>query len=251
MPSITEQIQTLVEQGSTEEALETLANWLRTEQSLALNEVILLRSRYEQVQRELGLDLISPEDAARSYNQISFSLLNLLQSVEKGTPTAIPIAAQNSNRNLKFAIVAGAVVLAVIAFFFINRLGSSGRETSISKATALKFPQGKEVSLTMNSSTATYTILEAKTEPYKPENQKITLKIRCFLKGRYDINFWESDFRLVANELPYPAQGGLNELVQSDSFKDGEVYFLIPKDLRKADLRIKFYEEYTVLPVQW
>lgn len=88
MPSITDDVKKLVEQGITEAALETLANWLRTEQSLALNEVIFLRSRYEQV-------------------------------------------------------------------------------------------------------------------------------------------------------------------VQGDSFKDGEVYFLIPKDLRKADLRIKFYEEYTVLPVQW
>ncbi|MFN7119077.1 MAG: hypothetical protein ACK4TA_19925, partial [Saprospiraceae bacterium] len=84
-----------------------------------------------------------------------------------------------------------------------------------------------------------------------PENQKITIKIRCYLKGRYDMNFWESDFRLIANALPYAAQGGLNEIVAGDSFKDGEVYFLIPKDLRKADLSIKFYDQSTTLPLQW
>ena len=65
------------------------------------------------------------------------------------------------------------------------------------------------------------------------------------------MNFWESDFRLLANDLPYAAQGGLNELVSGDSFKDGEMYFLIPKDLNKADLKIKFYDQYTILPLQW
>lgn len=255
MPSITEQVQKLVEQGSTEAALETFANWLRTEQSFALNEVILLRSRYEQVEREVGLDLISEEDAARSYSQINYALLNLVQNVEKNQSG---FAEVKTPPNRKGWLIAGAgALLIIVLLMFVLKVLLPSRELpnsnpNITAAPSnFQFPQGKEASLSVNESTATYTLLEAKAEPYNPEIQKITIKIRCFLKGKYDMNFWDSDFRLIANELPYAAQGGLNEVVAGDSFKDGEVYFLIPKDLRKADLRIKYYDQYTVLPLQW
>lgn len=253
MPPITEQIQTLIEQGNTEQALETLANWLRTEQSLALNEVILLRSRYEQVERELGLNLISAEEAARSYSQINFSLLNLVQNVKSGTPTPTIIAPAKKQNLLPFIIVGLSLLSLVLVFIFY---GTSSRiapsdATPVKEEGVIEFPQGNEVSLTTMGSTATYTILTSKAEPYNPENQKITLTIRCFLKGVYDMNFWSADFRLIANELPYAALGNLSKVVAGDSFKDGELYFLIPKDLRKGDLKINFYEEYTVLPLTW
>lgn len=247
MPEITNEIQKLIEQGQTEQALEALANWLRTQHTTALNEVILLRSRYEQAEKELSLNLISPEEAARTYSQINYALLNLLQNLDKPAPfTPSP-----TNRRGWLIAGAGAVLLLVLIMFVLKILYPSREISNSNQDHDMTFPQGNKVSLTVNESTATYTLLEGKAESYNPENQKITLKIRCYLQGKYDMNFWESDFRLIAKELPYAAQGGLNEVVSGDSFKDGEVYFLIPRDLRSADLRINFYDQYTLVPMKW
>lgn len=256
MPEITEKIQKLIEEGQTEKALESLTDWIRTQQTSALNEVILLRSRYEQVERDLGLNLISPAEAARSFSQINYALLNLLQNLKKPAPFIVPAP----NRRGWLIAGAGAVLLLVLMMFVLkilypskNLIKSVQNQSVVNRknSTAIQFPQGSEASLNILNQTATYTLLEGKAEYYNAENQKITLKIRCFLKGRYDMNFWESDFRLLVNALPYAAQGGLNEVVEGDSFKDGEIYFLIPNDLRKADLSIKFYDQNTTLPLQW
>lgn len=259
MLGITEQVQKLIEEGSTEEALETFANWLRTEQSYALNEVILLRSRYEQVEKELGLDLISSEDATRAYSQINYALLNLVQNVNTGKPDVNKQVVPN--RRGWLIAGAGALLILVLLMFVLKVLfpsrvlpdtSQSEKTETVQKGTALQFPQGKEVALTSMGTQVTFTVITGRTEPYNPENQKITLKIRCFLhEGRGGMNFWESSFRLLVNEMPYAAQGGLNEVVENESFKDGEVYFLIPTAVRKADLKITFYEEYTVVPLQW
>ncbi|MFN7120022.1 MAG: hypothetical protein ACK4TA_24725, partial [Saprospiraceae bacterium] len=113
MPEITKQIQELIEQGETEKALEMLAEWLRTAQASTLNEVILLRSRYEQAQRELGLNLISPEEAARTYSQINFALLNILQNLDKPAAFVAPA----TNRRGWLIAGAGAVLLLVLIMF--------------------------------------------------------------------------------------------------------------------------------------
>ncbi len=257
MPAIKEQIQKLVIESKTEEALETLIAWIKTRQSNELNEAILLRSRYEQAERDLGMNLISPEDAARVFSQINFSLLNLADNLEKKT---VEIRAFPAGRRGWLIALSGALLI-LIFIIFVSQMLLPGRKftdaaprenTAAARDQAnIDFPEGKEVSLTILGSTATYTFLSGKSDPYNPDNQKVTFKIRCFLKGRYAMNFWESDFRLIANDLPYAAQGGLNEVVEGDSFKDGEIYFLIPKELRKADVRIQFYDQYTVIPIAW
>lgn len=258
MPEITDQIQHLIEQGQTEQALETLASWLRTQQTSALNEVILLRARYEEVQRDLGMNLISPEEAARSYSQINFALLNLLQNIKNPIPQA---AATTPNRRGWLIAGAGALLLLVLIMFVFKilfpsrELSNSTTEdvkSNVTSASNIHFPNGKEATLQELDTKVTYTVLEGRAEPYNPENQKITLTIRCFLgKGIGGMNFWESSFRLIVKDLPYAAQGGLNELVENESYKDGEVYFLIPKDARAADLKMTFLDQYTTLPLQW
>jgi hypothetical protein len=251
MLSITEQVQNLVQQGNTEQALETFANWLRTEQSPALNEVILLRSRYEKVQQEQGLDLISSEDAARAYNQINFSLLNLVQSVQRSTAPAPSV--QQSNSPMRWIVLAGVVLLIAVVLIAMNFfVPVKSSESQATQTSTLRLPQGNKVSLTSVGTTVTYTVLEARTEPYNAENQKVTVKIRALLgKGIGGMNFWESSFRLFVNDLPYAAQGELNELVENESFKDGEVYFLIPTDARQAVLKFKFLDQSSELPVTW
>ncbi len=269
MPEITEQIHKLIEGGQTEQALETLANWLRTQQTTSLNEVILLRSRYEQVERDLGLNLISAAEAARSFSQINYALLNLLQNINNPvitTPTS-------TKRSGWLIAGAGAVLLLVLIMFVFKvlfpsrELSTIGESAQISeketterlhpavtnkKVAMIQFPQGQKVSLVVVDTKVTYTVLEGQVEPYNVENQKLNLKIRALLhEGRGGMNFWDSNFRVIVNDLPYAGQGGLNEVVENDSFKDGEIFFIIPKNTRKADLKLTFYKESAILPMEW
>lgn len=273
MPEIKEQVQKLIIESKTEEALEALIEWIKSKQSNELNEAIILRSRYEQAERDLGMNLISPEDAARVFSQINFSLLNLVDNLEKKTfaPGVIPA----KRRGWLLALTSSLLIL-VLAMFILKILfpsrelrGSEQTEksTQISdneertigdssnksdKAVAVQFPQGNEASLIDSDVKVTYTILESSAESYNAENQKVTVKIRCLLgEGRFGMNFWSSSFRLIADDLPYAAQGNLNELVENESFKDGEVYFLIPKDARAADLQLRFGDQTTILPLKW
>lgn len=265
MATITDQVQKLIEQGETETALETLASWLRSQQTSTLNEVILLRSRYEQVQRELGLNLISPEEAARSYSQINFALLNLLQNIEKPLPNLI----QTSNRQRWLLAGVGFLIFLVVCIIAIrillpdkirsnpptnvmNSEQTSSSDAESPKGLPIQFPQGQKASLFVVDTKVTYSVLEGKVEPYNAENQKIILKIRALLhEGRGGMNFWDSNFRVLVNDLPYAGQGGLNEIVENDSFKDGEVFFIIPRNTNKADLKLTFYKENAILPLTW
>jgi hypothetical protein len=68
----------------------------------------------------------------------------------------------------------------------------------------------------------------------------LTFSIRCTNHGRYDLNFWDSNFRLNAGGVSLSPESGLNELVAGDSSKSGEVRFTAPADTRETVLRIKF-----------
>lgn len=85
-----------------------------------------------------------------------------------------------------------------------------------------------------------YEILDAQARPDVDGKIALTFSIRCSNYGRYDINFWDSTFRLNAGGIstaPYP---GLNDVVPGDSSKSGDIRFIIPADTRDLVLRIKF-----------
>lgn len=85
-----------------------------------------------------------------------------------------------------------------------------------------------------------YEILGASARPDVSGKIALTFTLRCTNHGRYDINFWDSTFRLGAVGVSHSPDSGLNELVAGDSSKTGDVRFTIPADTRDAVLRIKF-----------
>ena len=85
-----------------------------------------------------------------------------------------------------------------------------------------------------------YEILGAGVRPDVSGRIALTLTLRCTNHGRYDINFWDSTFRLNADGINHSPDSGLNELVAGDSSKSGDVRFILPADTREALLRIKF-----------
>lgn len=85
-----------------------------------------------------------------------------------------------------------------------------------------------------------YEILDARARPDVSGKIALTFTLRCTNHGRYDLNFWDSTFRLAAGGVSHSPDSGLNELVAGDSSKSGDVRFTIPADTRDAVLRIKF-----------
>ncbi|MBT2594839.1 hypothetical protein [Arthrobacter sp. ISL-72] len=85
-----------------------------------------------------------------------------------------------------------------------------------------------------------YEILDAAVRPDASGKVALSFTIRCTNHGRYDINFWDSTFRLGAGGVNYSPDSGLNELVAGDSSKSGDVRFIVPADTRDVSLRIKY-----------
>ena len=85
-----------------------------------------------------------------------------------------------------------------------------------------------------------YEILDAQVRPDVDGKITLTFSVRCSNYGRYDINFWDSTFRLNAGGVSVSPNSGLNDLVAGDSSKSGEVSFTVLAATRDAVLRIKF-----------
>ena len=85
-----------------------------------------------------------------------------------------------------------------------------------------------------------YEILDARVRPDVTGKVALTFTVRCTNHGRYDVNFWDSTFRLNAGGVNHSPDSGLNDLVAGDASKSGDVRFTVPADTRGALLRIKF-----------
>jgi hypothetical protein len=85
-----------------------------------------------------------------------------------------------------------------------------------------------------------YEILDARVRPDVAGKVALTFTVRCTNHGRYDVNFWDSTFRLNAGGVNHSPDSGLNDLVAGDASKSGAIRFTVPADTRGALLRIKF-----------
>ncbi|WP_460663477.1 hypothetical protein [Kribbella swartbergensis] len=92
--------------------------------------------------------------------------------------------------------------------------------------------------------------MSATTRPDANGKLALTVSVRMTNHDRYDANFWDANFRVIAGPDTYPASGGLNELVRGDSTKLGEVLFVLPDTTRAAVLKIKFIEGDREIPFQ-
>lgn len=103
---------------------------------------------------------------------------------------------------------------------------------------------GWEVSLPAErkyrSADVEYEILNAQVRSDVAGKIALIFSVRCTNHGRYDINFWDSTFRLNAAGVSVSPDSGLNDLVAGDSSKSGDVSFTVPADTRDPVLRIKF-----------
>ncbi|MFD1211307.1 hypothetical protein ACFQ36_04545 [Arthrobacter sp. GCM10027362] len=101
----------------------------------------------------------------------------------------------------------------------------------------------------VRSGEAEYAVLRAQARPDVDGYVAVTFSIKCTNRGRYDMNFWDSTFRLDAGGDSIAPTSGLNELVAAGASKTGDVLFVVPDSTREAVLRIKFPDGRRSLPL--
>ncbi len=94
-----------------------------------------------------------------------------------------------------------------------------------------------------------YVILGAEARPDIDGHVAVTFTVKCINHDRFDMNFWDASFRLLAGDDLIAPTSGLNVLVAADSSATGKVVFVVPDSTRDATLVVKFSEGERRVPV--
>lgn len=121
--------------------------------------------------------------------------------------------------------------------------GSSTAATSASYTVEL--PRLRDYTL----GEATFTLLKAEMSPQTTEQDVLQIRVRMMNHGRFSTNFWDDSFRLIVNGVPTAPASGLNELVQADAAKDGDVKFAVPHGTAAVRLKIRYADASTEIPI--
>ncbi len=261
MQQLKEQIRALIMQNETDQAVDTLLAWSKSNYLSIYDQCVLLRARLEQTERESNMNLIAPDDAMRQVNQVNAALLNLISNLETGAveqsaPTTSP---GNKPNNWLVPVLVGALILAIgVAIYFFSKAPSTPTATSTTNTNTtvgqVRFPEGKKVVLVENAQEVTYEILDAKIESLSPQQKRLALRIRCSPKTAYGqaINFWVRNFRLECPGTPPLAPSNdLNMLAEGGSYQDGPLEFLLPVQSRSGKLSFQFGEQTAQLSLVW
>ncbi len=101
---------------------------------------------------------------------------------------------------------------------------------------SVALPAGMEVKLAEGH--IVYKILSAHLEPYNTEKDALTFTIRCTNNYDYPMNFWDSSFRLLVDGVPRAPTSDLNEIVEGQSAKEGNIVFEVPTGENRVVLQI-------------
>ena len=95
---------------------------------------------------------------------------------------------------------------------------------------------------------AVHTILSARVEPLDQERRALKFVVRYTNGGRYPANFWSASYRLIVDDVPRAPTNFLDELVEPDSAKEGDVVFELPVSVKNVVLQISSGEEKSRIP---
>jgi len=148
---------------------------------------------------------------------------------------------RRSTRMVSFAavIVALAIAVAVLARFRAADVHTAG---SSSDAAGTGFPIEVPRIAEFADGSVIHTVLSARVTPRGPANV-LVFQVRFANEGSYDANFWNSSYRLLADEQTLAPVGDLNEVVASHAAKDGTVSFEVPVRARNVRLRVESRED--------
>lgn len=261
MTDLREQIRSLLADDQTEAAIDTLMQWAKTRYAELYDQCVLLRSRWEKIEEESALGLISREDAMRQTNQVNAGLLALMAGLEPAkrsasvdTPSALP-----PRRRLYLALAslfAGLALLGAYAlgWFKFDKKTPEKTETTTAAAT-VRMPDGASVTIVENGQEVTYDVQDARLEKLSAAKNRLSLRLLCspMLSPRRPMNFWAASFRF------HPADGSaalapsndLNLIAESHASTEGQLQFVLPAELSGGTLTIKFVEKEEGIDLNW
>lgn len=256
MPSLPEQIRTLLTEDRTEAAIDALLDWAKASYATLYDQVVLLRARWEKIEQESNLGLISREEAMRQTSQVNVALLHLLGDLERRPAAPAFLAAPSDTRSRWLPILFGGLVLVGVAAFFWARQTDPAVYAPAEKLAppTVRFPQGESMTLVENGEEVSYKILEAQLEKLSAGEQRLSLRLLCspMLTPRRSLNFWAANFRFVsAGQPPVAPSNNLNLVAESHASTEGDVQFVLPVAVRGGELRIKFNEKELPLEISW
>ena len=123
---------------------------------------------------------------------------------------------------------------------------SAGPARGARGATPIALPAVNPVKLAGGA--AVITILSAEVEPIDLERRSLKFAVRYLNTGRYSANFWSSSYRLIVADVPRAPTNLLDEVVQGDSAKEGEVIFEVPTSVKDVVLQISSGDERSRIP---
>jgi len=97
---------------------------------------------------------------------------------------------------------------------------------------------------------AVHTILSAQVEPLDQERRALKFVVRYTNGGRYPANFWSASYRLIVDDVPRAPTNFLDEVVEPDSAKEGDVVFELPVSVKDAVLQISSGDEKSRIPLK-
>ena len=97
---------------------------------------------------------------------------------------------------------------------------------------------------------AVITILAAEVEPIDAERRSLKLHLRYLNQGRAAANFWNDSYRLIVNDVPRAPTNLLDEVVEADSAKEGDVVFEVPFPVKDVVLQVSSGDEKSRVPLK-
>jgi hypothetical protein len=98
------------------------------------------------------------------------------------------------------------------------------------------------------SGTVAYSVTGATAEPDVDNQLRLSFTIHAVNSGRYDLNFWDRSFRVVAGAESYAPTSGLDDIVHGDATGTGTVEFVIPAAVTEAKLVFRYVEGERTVP---
>jgi hypothetical protein len=123
---------------------------------------------------------------------------------------------------------------------------ASPSSAAASSGESIALPATSQVKLAGGA--AVITILSARVEPIDPDRRSLTFVLRHTNAGRYPANFWGASYRLIVDDVPRAPTNALNEVVDGDSAKEGEVVFEVPGSVKNVVLQISSGDEKSRIP---
>jgi len=103
---------------------------------------------------------------------------------------------------------------------------TASRQLTLPEMTEVRFGQ------------SVFKLVSARLDPYSPDKVSLVFTIRMTNNDRFDTNFWSPSFRLLAGGLLQSPTNNLNELLASNSSKQGDVEFVIPANISTVGLQM-------------